>query len=117
VPRGGRRRQAVGCGKVGDAGTAGGMVGGTPIASFGGGTCSGHGEGTPGGTLGCGVSGGVRGRAGAGLGFVGVGCGLLESTCWLGFCIEKLPYLCSARSRSGFDIFERPGILRCLASA
>jgi hypothetical protein len=74
------------CGRVGEI--SGGVVGGTPIGSGSeAGTCGGNGEGIPGGTSCCGVSGGVGVRAGPGLGFAGVGCGLLGSTCGFGFCI------------------------------
>jgi hypothetical protein len=71
---------------AGVAGISGGLVGGTPMGS-GLGPGSGNGEGIPGGTSRCGVSGGVGVRAGPGLGFVGVGCGLLGSTWGFVFCI------------------------------
>src|SRR6266849_2969675 len=83
-------RLAVSCGGV--AGISCGVVGGTPMGSAPGpGTCSGNGEGIPGGTSCCGVSGGVGVRAGPGLGFAGVGCGLLGSTCGCVFGMAERP--------------------------
>jgi hypothetical protein len=65
---------AVGCGVVGVTGISGGLVGGTPTGSPGGGRSPGVVGGTPTGS-GCGVSGGVGGLTGAGLGSAGVGSG------------------------------------------
>ena len=59
---------------VGVTGISGGLVGGTPMGSFGVGTFCGSAGGTPIGS-GNGVSAGPGGRAGAGLGSAGVGSG------------------------------------------
>src|SRR4051812_17507590 len=65
---------AWGCGIVGFHGISGGMVGGTPAGSFGGGMLLGAGDGTPTGS-GPGVSAGRGGWVGAGLGSAGLGSG------------------------------------------
>jgi hypothetical protein len=67
----------------------------------------------PGGMSRCGTSDGVGVRAGSGLGFCGVGLGLLGSTCGFGFCIKDL----GSRIRAdGFDDrFTGPALLAPLA--